>query len=279
MGTAEEPDVWPRTIEISFGKVEVSRHDFYNCFEPEGVVDSAFDAVVRLPGRTICIFRVGFKSDEDHQSFVQIYSQKQSVKINGKEVAIRMRDRTLNLVRVRVHNFKFSDDLGGLETRLRQYGKVNKLAWDTYQDKQLPKWSGIKTGVVNVDMEIVSNIPSYINFGSYKHPLMVEYAGQTKTCRLCDSPCHVSSYLPHTAEFAPERMGCSAGLVMAQVSLVCSRFGRNWQRVLDWAPCMWLATGHYSFNPVGCIISMRPGKSVPDWRRGIFALERCLYAC
>ena len=88
-----------------------------------------------------------------------------------------------------------------------------------------------------------------------------------------------SRYLPHTAEFAPERMGCSAGLVMAQVSLVCSRFGRNWQRVLDWAPCMWLATGHYSFNPVGCIISMRPGKSVPDWRRGIFALERCLYAC
>lgn len=196
MGTAEEPDVWPRTVEISFGKVEVSRHDFYNCFEPEGVEVSAFDAVARLPGRTICIFRVGFKSDEAHIAFISSFSQKQSVTINGKEVAIRVRDRTMNLVRVRVHHYKFSDDIGMLAMRLRQYGKVTKLAWDTYQDKQLPKWSGIKTGVVNVDMEIVSNIPSYISFGNYKHPLMVEYAGQTKTCRLCDSPCHVSNVCP-----------------------------------------------------------------------------------
>ena len=51
-------------------------------------------------------------------------------------------------------------------------------------------------GVVNVDMEIHENIPSYINFGSYKHHLMVEYAGQTKTYRLCDSPLHVSSTCP-----------------------------------------------------------------------------------
>ena len=35
MGTVEKPDVWPRTVEISFGKVEVSRHDFYDCFEPK----------------------------------------------------------------------------------------------------------------------------------------------------------------------------------------------------------------------------------------------------
>ena len=62
---SEEPDVWPRTVEISFGKVEVTKHEFYGCFEPDGVVDSAFDAVVRLPGRAICIYRVGFKSDEE----------------------------------------------------------------------------------------------------------------------------------------------------------------------------------------------------------------------
>ena len=83
-----------------------------------------------------------------------------------------------------------------LSVRLRQYGTVTRIFWDTYQDKQLPKWSGIKTGVVNIDMEIHDNIPSYINFGSYKQPLMVEYAGQTKTCRLCDSPLHVSSTCP-----------------------------------------------------------------------------------
>ena len=73
--------------------------------------------------------------------------------------------------------------------------------------------------------------------------------------------------------------GCFAGLTMAQVSLFCSGFNQNWQRVLTWAPRMWLATERYSFNPAGCIFSMRPGKSVPDWRPGIFDFERCLYTC
>ncbi len=45
-------------------------------------------------------------------------------------------------------------------------------------------------------MEIRENIPSYINFGSYKHQLMVEYAGQPKTCRLCESPYHIYSECP-----------------------------------------------------------------------------------
>ena len=196
---SEEPDVWPRTVEISFGKNEVSRHDFYDCFEPEGVEASAFDAVVRLYGRTICIFRVGFKSDEGHRAFLAKYMDKESVSINGKEIAIRVRDRTLNLVRVRVHQFKFNDDLGLLSTRLRAYGSVSRIYWDTYQDRQLPKWCGIKTGVVNVDMVIDNNIPSYITFGSYKHPLMVEYPGQMKTCRLCDSQFHVSNTCPTLA--------------------------------------------------------------------------------
>ena len=196
---SEEPDVWPRTVEISFGKNEVSRHEFYECFEPQGVEVSAFDAVVRLYGRTICIFRVGFKSDEGHRAFLDRYLNKDSVSINGKQVPIRVRDRTLNLLRVRVHHFKFNDDLGLLSTRLRAYGSVSRIYWDTYQDRQLPKWSGIKTGVVNVDMVLDTNIPSYISFGSYKHPLMVEYAGQIKTCRLCDSPYHVSTTCPTLA--------------------------------------------------------------------------------
>lgn len=166
------------------------------------MTDSAFDAVVRLPGRTVCIFRVGFKTDEGHREFLSNFCNKPAVTINGKEIAIRVRDRTLNLIRVRVHNFKFSDDLGALEVRMRQYGRVSKAFWDTYQDRTLPKWSGIKTGVVNVDMEIHDNIPSYIKFGSYKQPLMIEYAGQLKTCRICDSTFHISSVCPKLASSA-----------------------------------------------------------------------------
>ncbi len=68
--------------------------------------------------------------------------------------------------------------------------------WDTYQDRYLPKWSEIKTEVVNVDIDNRENIPSYSNFGSYKNPLLVEYAGQPKTCRLCEFPYYIYSECP-----------------------------------------------------------------------------------
>ncbi|KAI9550928.1 hypothetical protein GHT06_001738 [Daphnia sinensis] len=45
-------------------------------------------------------------------------------------------------------------------------------------------------------MEIHKGIPSYITFGSYKDPLMVSYAGQMHTCRMCDSPTHVLANCP-----------------------------------------------------------------------------------
>jgi hypothetical protein len=196
MGT-ESPDVWPRTAEISFGNTEVSRHDFYDCFEHhDNDSGSIFDAVSRLPGRAFCVFRVGFKTVKDHVEFLEKYTNKDSVTIGDKEVKIRVRDRSVNLVRVRIQHFKFDDDLSLLSKRLREYGLVSRIFWDTYQDRLLPKWNGTKTGVVNVDMEINKGIPSYITFGSYRDPLMVSYAGQMHTCRLCDSPTHVLADCP-----------------------------------------------------------------------------------
>jgi hypothetical protein len=196
MGT-ETPDVWPRTAEINFGSIEVTRHEFYECFERhDSESDSIFEAVSRLPGRSFCVFRVCFKTVKNHIEFLDTFSTKEFVVIKGKEVRIRVRDRSINLVRVRIQHFKFNDDLSLLSKRLREYGLVSRIFWDTYQDRSLPKWNGIKTGVVNVDMEIHKNIPSYITFGSYKDPLMVSYAGQLYTCRLCDSPTHVLADCP-----------------------------------------------------------------------------------
>ncbi len=199
MGT-ENPDVWARTAEINFGNNEVTRHEFYGAFEhADGVETSAFDAVARLPGRAVCVFRVGFKTDRDHNLFMEKYGGMETIKMGDREVQIKVRDRTIDLTRVRIQHFKFNDDLSLLATRLRHYGSVSRIFWDTYQDRSLPKWNGIKTGVVNVDMEIHKNIPSYINFGSYKHPLMVAYAGQMPTCRMCESTTHVLAECPKLA--------------------------------------------------------------------------------
>ena len=75
------------------------------------------------------------------------FCTKESVVISGKEVRIKVRDRSVNLVRVRIQHFKFDDDLSLLNKRLREYGVVSRIIWDTYQDRLLPRWNGIKTGV------------------------------------------------------------------------------------------------------------------------------------
>ena len=192
---SETPDVWPRTAEISFGNAEITRHEFYECFEhTDSESGSIFDAVSRLPGRAVCVFRVGFKTANDHTEFLEKFTAKESVTIGDTEFRIKVRNRSIDLVRVRIQHFKFNDDLSLLDKRLREFGCV--IFWDTYQDRSLPKWNGIKTGIVNVDMEIHKSIPSYISFGSYKNPLMVSYAGQMHTCRLCDSLTHVLADCP-----------------------------------------------------------------------------------
>ena len=120
MGT-EIPDVWARTAEISFGGTDVTRHDFYECFEgSSSSVVSDFDAVSRLPGRAVCVSRIGFKTVQGHVAFLEKFSNRESVIINDKEVRIRVRDRSINLLRVRIQHFKFDDDLNLLETRLRE---------------------------------------------------------------------------------------------------------------------------------------------------------------
>ncbi|EFX80026.1 hypothetical protein DAPPUDRAFT_244324 [Daphnia pulex] len=87
---SESPDVWPRTAEISFGSTEVTRHEFYECFEHDSnESDCIFDAVCRLPGRAFCVFRIGFKAVKDHIEFLDKFSAKESVVISGKEVRIR----------------------------------------------------------------------------------------------------------------------------------------------------------------------------------------------
>ncbi|KAK4030431.1 hypothetical protein OUZ56_023498 [Daphnia magna] len=137
MGT-ESPDVWPRTAEISF---------VMN-------LTASLMLFLALPGRAFCVFRIGFKTVKDHIEFLNKFSAKESVVISGKEVRIRVRDRSVNLVRVRIQHFKFDDDLSLLNKRLREFGVISRVFWDTYQDRSLPRWNGIKTGVVNVDMEI-----------------------------------------------------------------------------------------------------------------------------
>ncbi len=80
---------------------------------------------LHLQGRSFCIFRVCFKTVKDHVDFLDKFSTKETVGIRGKDVRIRVRDRSVNLVRIRIQHFKFDDDLSLLGKRLRTVGEIN----------------------------------------------------------------------------------------------------------------------------------------------------------
>lgn len=119
--------------------------------------------------------------------------------IGGKEVRINVRDRMINLMLVRIQHFKFDDGLSQLARRLRDYGSMSRIFWNTYQDRSQPKWNGNKIVVLNEGHANPPKIPSYINFGSYKHLLIVSYGLQMPTCRMCASLIRVLANCPKLA--------------------------------------------------------------------------------
>lgn len=62
-----------------------------------------------------------------------------SVIISDRRVEIKVRDRTLNLIRVRFQHFKSNGYIIQLASKVNEYGSVSRKSWDTYQDRSLPQ--------------------------------------------------------------------------------------------------------------------------------------------
>ena len=90
-----------------------------------------FEAVARLPSRSVYVFLFGFKSTAGHYNFMAQYRNIDSEMTGDRKVEIKVRYRTLNLIRVRIEHFQFNDDLSQLASRLNEYGPVSRISWDT----------------------------------------------------------------------------------------------------------------------------------------------------
>ncbi len=75
--------------------------------------------------------------------------------------------------------------------KLSEYGKCVHLECDRF--KHGP-FKGIRNGTRHVFISLRSHVPSYVTIEGYE--AVVEYAGQPKTCRLCDSPHHLRANCP-----------------------------------------------------------------------------------
>lgn len=133
-----------------------------------------------------------FKSRNGHSIFLKKYEGVRKTTLEDREVTIVVSDKSVIEKFVKIGNLPPNLSLGVIKNRFSNYGNIkslNDIRWETYQNKLEPDYFPVKTGWLIIKMVVDTNIPSYVNVGSYR--AIVRYSGQIKTCRQCDSENHL----------------------------------------------------------------------------------------
>ena len=153
------------------------------------------------------VYRVVFKSDEDHQLFVTKFNGKCQLLLDEVATDAYVSDRTVSTTDVRVSYFPPDWSLEVLKARLKGYGATLSVERELYNDSSMAKWKKVaSTLAVQVKMVLEKPIPSYVTIGEAR--VFVQYRGQAPTCRLCDSAQHKIFECPNRkANSAPVSRG------------------------------------------------------------------------
>ena len=188
--------MWPETAEVVLGCQDprLTKAQCVEFLRDIGVVVSALDALIDVPRENQQVLRLVFKSQKDHQDFLEVHEGNHKRKVNGVLQDVLVNDRSLNWKFVRFANLPTKFDLGLVKTRLSCFGRIKNINWEVYSDKSIPELEKVKTGWLKAEMVIDTDIPSYIDIGP--HRVFVSYHGQRKTCRICDSVDHMAESCP-----------------------------------------------------------------------------------
>ena len=191
--------VYDRTVDIHLARVYRTIGSFYKFFEAtfsdgdDSPVDKGAGMVAhigKLPDMLPShVYRVVFKSDDDHQAFVSKFNGKCQLSLDDVPTDAYVSDRTVSTSDVRVSYFPPDWSLDVLKGRMKQFGNILSADREFYNDSSMAKWKKVaSTLVVHVKMVIEQPIPSYITIGDVR--VFVQYRGQAPTCRMCDSTQH-----------------------------------------------------------------------------------------
>ena len=95
-------------------------------------------------------------------------------------------DQSSNTITINVLGVPYQLSNAAVRNKLTKYGRVQNIRRGYYRD--MPE---VENGVRHVQMEMLSPVPSYIQFGSKS--FQARYNGQALTCRKCDKTGHHAS--------------------------------------------------------------------------------------
>lgn len=104
-------------------------------------------------------------------------------------VRVRMIDISRHFTRIKLRNINFEADEEDIRRVFEEYGTVH-LA-------QHGKWvsgayAGLPEGTFTLKIILRHPIPSYVYLQNFKTQVMISYAGQKRTCRLCGEYDHIA---------------------------------------------------------------------------------------
>lgn len=108
---------------------------------------------------------------------------------------------------VKVRNLPPEAGMTALKDHLSEYGVCLKLEWGRFKSGP---FVGILNGMRLVTIALSEDVPSYIEV--LGHEAVVEYAGQPRTCRICDSQEHLRARCPQRYATGTEEAADAASL-------------------------------------------------------------------
>lgn len=94
---------------------------------------------------------------------------------------------------VKVRNVPFEATSYGIQEAFSNYGTVHTASMGVWRDGP---FEGLPEGSCTLKMSLRQPVPSYVTLTGYRTQVFVHYAGQRKTCRLCDSYEHMAAQCP-----------------------------------------------------------------------------------
>jgi hypothetical protein len=117
-----------------------------------------------------------------------------NVKIGNKNFKVLVRDSNVEEKFVRITGIPHSMDLGVIQTRFKEFGKVLDMRWERYHVVENEYLIPTLSTWLICRMTLEKAIPSYVTVGDYR--VIVRYNGQKQTCGICDETSHLRKDCP-----------------------------------------------------------------------------------
>lgn len=181
-----------RTLSITFSAKKTSLEDLAKFVRFLGFTLTDIEVLQEeYGGRMVHVkFREGKNAEERIEEILRT-PRRQFKDSDGLIQDLFMTKNGVTIDFVKIRNLPPEAGLSALRQELSEYGSCLDVSWDRFQHGP---FKGVRNGTRIATMSLVSHVPSYIRVLGYEG--VVEYAGQPKTCRVCDSQEHLRANCP-----------------------------------------------------------------------------------